>query len=260
MFKEWKSMKIAKNCPACDSKIFTTTPAVLMPFVAKRVFGWDTIQTEDLTAYSICNTMRCLSCGMVFCDIRFDDDETAKLYANYWGKEYTAMREKYERGYGERVWRIASGIDRIPAMEWFIEPHIKLPVDILDWGGDTGSNTPFRDKSKKLHIYEIGDNPVLYGERVNVPQPPYDLIVLSNVLEHASYPADIIMDITKVIGDALLYIEVPFVPSEIRSKTYWHEHINFFTEEAMNQMTARCGLKIVSARQIPPYYQVLCKK
>jgi hypothetical protein len=251
-------MKIAICCPACGSSALKKTPAVLVPFVAKRVFDWETIKIDDMFMCSVCNTVHCLSCGMVFCDIRFDPEEAARLYAGYWGKEYIEMREKYEHGYGKRIWAIASGINRNPAIEWFLQKHLKFPVDILDWGGDTGEFTPFKDKSKKVHIYEIGSNPVVWGERVNEPQPPYDLIVLSNVLEHASYPMDILSDIMKVIGNALLYIEVPFVPSELGIKTYWHEHINFFTEESVKRMLDRCGLEIVSTNQLPPYYQVAC--
>jgi hypothetical protein len=252
-------MKIANRCPACDGTELEKTPAILMPYIAKRVFGWDCIRTEDSTVYSICNTVHCVSCGMLFCDIRFDPDENERLYANYWKGEAVEMREKYEQNWGDRNWAIQSGLERIPAIEWFLEPRLKFPVDILDWGGDTGENTPFKDRSKRVDIYEVGSNPVVWGKRVDVPEPPYDLIILSNVMEHVSYPSELLSDILRYMGKALLYIEIPYVPSEFKHKLYWHEHINFFTEEAVKRLLSRMGLEIVSSKHIPPYYQIACK-
>jgi hypothetical protein len=254
-------MKIATRCPACDGVQLVHSPAVLLPFVAYRVFGWEPFVTENDTAYSICNTIRCIACGMVFCDIRFDDDELARLYKGYWGEEYTAQRKQYEYGYGERVWQHADKTDYVTSIEWFLAPHLTLPVSILDWGGDTGMNTPFKDQSTKLHIYDIGDNPVKFGERVASGSPPYDLVVCGNVLEHAPYPYKLIQDILPNMSkDTVLYIEIPYVPSAFKSKLYWHEHINFFSEAAINRLLFRCGLDIIAARQSPPHFQVACKR
>jgi hypothetical protein len=250
-------VKIATRCPACDGTHYKVTPAVLTPFVAERVFGWQTIYTERVIAYSICNTMRCLACGCVFCDIRFDPVEMRRLYAGYMGAEYTAMRDKYERG-----WKPPNNLNHAQAVEWFLSPYrLSFPVSILDWGGDTGRDTPFKDRCRKLDIYDIGTNSVQWGTRVDAPRPPYGLVVCSNVLEHDPYPAQILTEIHKAMDAAtILYVEVPYNSPVMESKTYWHEHINFFTEASISRLLSRCGLEVITSQHLPPVYMLACKR
>ena len=63
--------------------------------------------------------------------------------------------------------------------------NIKLPLSILDWGGDTGKNTPFKNHSKKIHIYDVGNSKTVNGtikvSKSNLKNRKYDLIVCSNV-------------------------------------------------------------------------------
>jgi hypothetical protein len=57
--------------------------------------------------------------------------------------------------------------------------------------------------------------------------------------------------------DTVLYIEVPYEKlmqnnSESKdkylTKRHWHEHINFFSENSLVQLTKTCGLKIVKQK------------
>jgi hypothetical protein len=89
-------MDIAERCPACGGDTLNTTIAVMRPFIAKRVFRWEQIILEEGESFTTCNTLHCLSCGCVFCDMRFNDKEMERLYKGYRGDEYTAMRAKYE--------------------------------------------------------------------------------------------------------------------------------------------------------------------
>ena len=63
-----------------DQKKLKNSPAVLMPFVAERVFNWKQIKIDKTwglntiqngQTYSICNTLLCSKCNFVFLDIRF---------------------------------------------------------------------------------------------------------------------------------------------------------------------------------------------
>ena len=36
-------MKIATRCVCCDGQALSATPAVLMPFLAYRIFGWEPV-------------------------------------------------------------------------------------------------------------------------------------------------------------------------------------------------------------------------
>jgi len=103
---------------------------MLMPFVAERVFGWlpanidSTWGLRDVgsgMAYSVCNTLKCDACELLFLDIRFDDDEMNRLYSGYRESDYNRMREKYEPGYTERnTWRESIGFSHISDVEVFL--------------------------------------------------------------------------------------------------------------------------------------------
>ena len=195
-----------------------------MPFLADRIFGWKPVTIDEDwglqtikagTAYAICNTLQCSDCDFVFLDIRFSDAELANLYKDYRGDQYNDLREFYEPGYTERNRLLNAGIHYIPVIEKFLEPYVEFPLRILDWGGDTGKNTPFMSRSTSCDIFDISEKPVIPGaqrvEKSDVYTREYDLVVCSNVLEHIPYPSDLICDMRRAMSnDSILYIEVPY--------------------------------------------------
>lgn len=245
-----------------------------MPFVAHRTFGWEPVEiTDDWglrtikngMAYSICNSVQCSNCELLFLDIRFNENEMNSLYVGYREKQYTELREKYEPGYKEKNDGLNSGIHYIPDIEQFLSPHLTFPVSILDWGGDTGKNTPFKTCNTLLHVYDISSKPVIVNGAKNIDKltainTQYDLIVCSNVLEHVPYPTEIVLDIKNSMKrDTVLYIEIP-QEDLIRTadtktdlhekKKHWHEHINFYTEKSIEKLITRCGLSIIDFKQL----------
>jgi len=261
-------MEIASRCICCDDSGLLASPAVLMPFVAKRAFGWEPVEItsewgmRDLKpghAYSICNTFRCSKCGVLFLDIRFSEGEMSALYRNYRGEEYTSTRERFEPGYSARNDILVAGSTYIPDVEAFLSEFATLPLRMLDWGGDTGRNTPFLGRLSLHHIYDISDKePVPGGQVVDlstIAATDYDLIVCSNVLEHVPYPEKTIRSMIAAMSPStILYIEVPhedlirFAASQEgleKMKKHWHEHINFFTPASAERLLHRCGLEVL---------------
>lgn len=263
--------RIATSCVCCGSRALDKSPAILMPFVAHRTFGWKPVEiTDDWglktikngMAYSICNSVQCRDCGLLFLDIRFSKSEMKSLYDGYREEQYTELREWYEPGYRQRNDALNAGIDYIPDIERFLSPHVTFPVSILDWGGDTGKNTPFKDRNKLVHIYDISNRPVIGGAQkigqATALSTRYDLVVCSNVLEHVPYPAETLRDVRKAMGQGtLLYLEVPH-EDIIRTggtrlhtkKKHWHEHVNFYTETSLERLLTTCGLSIVDMEQL----------
>ena len=79
---------IARHCICCSSDHLDRSPAVLMPFVAKRVYGHEPVEItaewglRDLRAgmaYTLCNSLQCQRCGALFLDYRFTDLQMASL-------------------------------------------------------------------------------------------------------------------------------------------------------------------------------------
>lgn len=243
-----------------------------MPFVAHRVFGWAPVEIDASwglrtikpgMAYSICNSLTCTDCNFLFLDIRFSEQELTRLYRGYRDEEYTALRELYEPGYRERNTFLNASADYVVEIESFLTPHLTFPIRLLDWGGDTGKNTPFKSNNSLFHIYDISNKSTVDGaQAVSLETAAgtfYDLIVCGQVLEHVPYPAEMILDLRRAMTqDTLLYIEVPNEQllrdnPECKSlhlkKKHWHEHINFFTRDALLALLSRCSLTLVDMRQ-----------
>mgnify|MGYP001559580179 CR=1 FL=1 len=260
--------RIASACVTCNSDKLSKSPAILMPFIAERVFGWTPTEItaewglRDIKsgqAYAVCNTLKCDECGLIFLDIRFDDSEMTALYAGYRGDKYNAQRDKYEPGYtANNRWRNEKGFSHISIVESYITSHIDLPNTVLDWGGDTGINTPFKGRVSAHHVFDISDKPVIEGaKRVTITEATeskYDLITLMHVLEHIPYPQNTLREIVNVMDkNTVLYIELPYEElvrlnketgiSPYKQKRHWHEHINFFTEQSIASLMSSCGFK-----------------
>jgi SAM-dependent methyltransferase len=260
-------MKIAKRCVSCDGPRLERAPAVLMPFIAARVFGWEPIEIKpewgfrDIPAghaCSICHSLLCEDCGMLFLDMRFDEEEMGALYAGYRDEAYTALRSRFEPGYGARNDIYLGGSAYLPAIEAFLKPHLPRSPRVLDWGGDSGMNTPFRGSARLHHIYDISGAPAVDGAASvaleQVRRNEYDLIVNMQVLEHVSSPRESLAEIASIMKPhTLLYVELPHeeIVRVIRNprerldrKRHWHEHVNFFTEQALDELFQKSGLTI----------------
>jgi len=265
--------RIAQQCPCCTNSDLSSSPAILMPFISHRAFNWTPVEIDDSWglnsikngyAYSICNSLLCKKCGFLFLDIRFTDDETSRLYANYREEEYTKLRDFYEPGYAARNddLNIGYGQKYVKDIECFLKPHLELPVSILDWGGDTGKNTPFKDKNKLFDIYDISNNEPIEEAKIISKEEAYtneyDLIICSNVLEHVAYPHKILEEIIPCMdNDSLLYIEVPHENLIINEKNnlhlkkkHWHEHINFYTLESLKSLIDNSGLELIDVNDL----------
>lgn len=259
---------IATACVCCGGVNLGRAPAILMPFVAHRAFGWAPVNINaswglktvpEGRAYSLCNSLLCQDCGLVFLDIRFDDQALSRLYADYRGEAYTYLRDSYEPGYRERNESLQQGCSYLSDIEDFLRPLLPKHPKILDWGGDTGINTPFKEQSSCVHVFDISKVSLLPGiSRVNLEEAmahEYDLVVCSNVLEHTPYPAASLAEISKVMNEhSVLYLEVPHEVlmksyatgmERLKAKRHWHEHVNFYTDTAFQSLVRASGLDVI---------------
>lgn len=263
-----KVLHIADACICCASMALASSPAVLMPFVAKRVLGHDPVEItthwglRDLrqgTAYSLCHSLQCQDCGTLFLDYRFTSEQMASLYRGYRDDAYTRQRDDYEPGYASTVAR--DYLQRHPyidRVETWLATHLPENPSVLDWGGGDGRNTPFLGRGR-VHVHDISGVEIVDGaETIDLQKPGsriFDLVVCSQVLEHVPAPIELLVDILPMLSPrTLLYLEVPHEqlirehPGSLdlaKLKRHWHEHINFFTDAGLRQLIDRAGLQLV---------------
>jgi SAM-dependent methyltransferase len=259
---------IAWQCVCCGGGHLEGSPAVLMPFVASRVFGHEPVEItakwgmRDLRpgmAYSLCKSLHCLDCGLLFLDWRFTDGQMAALYRGYRDEDYTRQRDRFESGY-------AAGAARdfhvrhayIADVEAWLAPRLPERPAVLDFGGGDGSNSPFLGRSALLHVHDVSGVAVVEGAAPVRPDDiavaHYDLVVSCQVLEHVPFPLELLETMLPALGpDTLLYLEVPREglmrnagPGLAQLKRYWHEHINFFSETSLHRLCERAGLEVLA--------------
>lgn len=245
-----------------------------MPFVANRVFGHEPIEIAEEwglrdirhgMAYSLCSTVECLACGVLFLDYRFSQRELALLYRDYRGPDYTDTRLKFEPGYAAVANHYGGRAAYISEVEKWLADLLPAKPRVLDWGGDSGVNAPFRFACSTLHVYDIsGVEPcpeALGVSLADCAREYYDLISCIQVLEHVPYPLQVLEQATKLMGHStILYIEVPleelFTKELVngergRLKRHWHEHINFFSPSSLTAMAASLGISVIGSRTMP---------
>jgi hypothetical protein len=270
-------VRIARTCVFCGGSDLIGVPAVLMPFVAHRALGYAPVEVtpewgmRDIPnglLHCRCNTLYCPQCSGVFLDQRFDNEEMSALYSGYRGEEYARLRDSYEPGYAARNNELLAAF-HFQVAETVLERFLPDKPDVLDWGGGDGRNTPCRTLGGRCDVIDISGNPPVPGVGAVTPEEAaarhYDLVVLSHVLEHVPEPFELLNEVANTAGpDTLIYIEVPFEAMMVQlslakdraacaaSKRYWHEHINFFSPEALRQLAVRAGLTPVDTKVPAP--------
>lgn len=260
---------IATSCICCASQDLDRSPAVLMPFVAYRVFGhqpveitpeWGLRDLQQGMAYTLCNSLQCQECGVLFLDYRFTDAQMAGLYQGYRNSAYTLKRDYFEPGYAFVADHYKGREDYITEVESWLSNFFEAIPSILDWGGGNGQNTPFLGRSSPLHVYDISTVKVVKGahkvEESDLTSYQYDLVTCSQVLEHVPYPLMVLERIRNLISaDTFLYIEVPLEElmrtncgnrDLAKVKRHWHEHVNFFTLDSLQILINKAGFDFVA--------------
>ena len=263
-------MDVINTCPVCSSDGIAKTPAFIMPFLSYRIFGWEPLvinaehglrTVSAGTSYQLCATSICGNCHLVFCDVRFDDAEMARLYYDYRGSQYTAQRVLFEPDYKATDDYLRSPVHYLDETTSYLDQHITEVRNVLDWGGGDGTNTPLKETGRDIYIYDISfgsDSEIKQLKSSDVTAKmslEFDLIMSIHVFEHLSYPLSEVKKMRNMLRtDGYIYIEVPyedlvrvgFSKNVVgKNKVHWHEHINFFGHSSLEKLLVSGGFEVI---------------
>lgn len=233
------------KCVICDNEHTKNYSAEFVPFVKERMFD----NRDDKT-----DVVYCPECHFYYSSNRPNEEQMTKFYEGYRDENYQKQREKYEPYYTEEFNHNLGFSKESEFVRKKIITDLTLRYlstenisNILDYGGDAGQYIPdIYNKSNKF-VYDISGVNTISGvfsirNYEDLKSIKWDLIMCCHVLEHVSYPMQILNNIISIMPlNGYLYIEVPYedyIEASIANKTDVpiHEHINFFRTETFEKI------------------------
>lgn len=178
---------------------------------------------------------------------------------------YTRLREKFLLSSAYRIW---------VKMDGDVGFHVRRGRGrLLDVGCNEGRSLQIfaRNGFEHLEGLEVNENAAAVARKAGFtvhtgliddfsPEKPYDVAVLSNVLEHSLEPGKMLRDVRRVLapgGEA--WISLPNNQSWLRkafgrSWINWHVpfHISHFSERTLRRLLSDNGFPKVEIRQVTP--------
>ncbi|BDU71016.1 class I SAM-dependent methyltransferase [Mesoterricola silvestris] len=231
-----------RACLICGTPHLDLAAARIAPFIAERC-GLGAPLPPVRAA-------RCPSCDFVFFDHRFDEEEARKLYAGYRDASYNRQRLRHEPYYhvlrelfeeGREATRKARIQDLANLFEGISRPFPK----VLDYGGE-------RDGWLAKGVFprsSVTSYDLSFDAAPPAPRSQ-DLVLCSNVLEHVSFPLDLLGALKACVKPSgLICLEVPLEhwpglrDFHARGEALLHEHVSFYSPRSVFRLLARAGLR-----------------
>ncbi len=215
------------KCPCCTSNSFIVRHAIVSPFITEYVLREKELQ--------YCLLLKCNCCGFSFFNKRFSEDEAQKLYGHYRQEEYFKIRHKHEFYYTREINESIEDVSyRRKLIDDFLE-NISLDYhklkNVLDYGGDRGQFFPSNFQSSTKWLYDLSSYDPIEGvhkiKELQLGIDMYDVIFLSHVLEHVSFPDNFLAHICQYIRESgYLYIEIPYEAFSFKPNTaMWYKNV-----------------------------------
>lgn len=184
------------------------------------------------------NIFRCTRCGLRQIDVSRVNNAALTKYYQYdyrnVAKIGTATGETGKRYYQARGRALASLI-------------VGQPSSVFELGSGYGFNlTAVKERFPEVRLVtdEIDTSMAITAERGSLQEGPYDVIMLSHVLEHFTDPVQLLRDAGAAVAPGgTMIIEVPNDVEGIYPLNGPDEpHITFFTEATLRQAITTAGL------------------
>jgi len=251
----------------------------MAPFLAERIW--------DRKSFPI-RLAECSHCGFAFFNPRMEAEEEKRLYAEYRSESYQQMRFRHEPWYTEGFNNQLSAeqimVFRRQLLGSILAQYANPGAvhSVLDFGGDGGQLIQDMPAAGK-YVYDISGVPKRNGivglnAFADCLARSYDLVICSNVLEHVSFPKQVVSQITQLARpNTLIYLDVPLEsplsPSSIFKRMcqmlvlcglrvkdavsllrpgmfyLMHEHVNFFSVKSLSALAKSMGIRVVATGQ-----------
>jgi len=197
---------------------------------------------------------------MVFAKHRFSDVEMALLYDNYRGVEYCEQRIAVEPSYKSVDTYLSMAVPHIADIEENIVKFLGYSdINLLDWGGGEGLNTPCKSFANNISVFDISKENKFFALKGLVTSD-FNVIICMHVLEHVNFPSFALEEMLKYSRKGtLVYLEVPLEAginanvggySAELERLHWHEHINCFSLRPLVLLMERHEIKILYSHVI----------
>lgn len=215
---------------------------------------------DDLKMSGLKTLVQCNTCGMLYDDVNFSDDQLQRYYRcndHYAASDIGGSGSISEDNQGR--------YDRI--IDLLAPPANGV---ILDFGCGQGGfisrcmehrleviGIESSEKSRKI-AHDSGFQ--VYGSMnecaIKKPKIEIQAVVFSHVLEHLMHPINLIRSIAPYATNSLVYIEVPdtdayLSPTFVHWPEMYFEHLSHFREKNLQDMAARAGVEIQKEGKIP---------
>ncbi|RJP85539.1 MAG: methyltransferase domain-containing protein [Desulfobacteraceae bacterium] len=251
---------VKRNCSVCNADDFTE--AFYQEYKSVAAFGGDSY----FQTVVVCN-----NCGFAYSNPTPCNEELSKYYRNFsnyenpqrdgkeseqmlakWRRTYALVEKHFPENYHGSVLEIgcatAAGLSIFKSNGWDvmgIEPSEKA----VNFAHD---------------LYEIEVINGIFDCKLFVDKDPFDIIILSHVMEHLLSPNLILNDIRSLLGDGgLVYIEVPNLLRPFVPMGYFTiEHLNYFSPTTLSSLMKINGFSVEielfdNSADIEPFYPVI---
>lgn len=208
----------------------------------------------------------CKDCSFVGPSQVYPFDQLVGLYRDYRSDSYNRDRCAVEPSYQaimHLVGRCQEEIDsRMNNLDNIIDSHVNCNSiqTVLDWGGGEGRFVPTSLRSKSVTVLdysteELADPKFLRLDKLDSDQK-YDYIQICHVLEHVSEPRSLMIEVVSHLNrGGCVYVELPqdrsgedlqsFVSRPFDMHHGIHEHINLYSQMALEKLGLSIGLRCV---------------
>lgn len=255
-------------CPACGCKHINTLyrRRIDDPLVQNYLsIEYPSAKNMDVPGEIFFEISGCQSCELHFQRVVFKEEYVSTVY-NDWMDQTAALKDHVKNG----LWKIQYNKKILHYAAYYLKKNPEK-INFLDYGAGFGTSLEVaREMGFRVHAIEYSEARIAYLKTKGIRafngshNGQYDFIICDQVLEHVTYPIDLLKSINKLLApNGLLYLAVPNC-SNIRAKLLraeqisnpvaYHaalsnasigafQHINFFNNRSLSKLIRSNGMQ-----------------